>query len=146
MKRFHTIKIIADMKKHILGIIVITLLILVGTNDSFAQQTSKETLTPEQQRELRKQSRHKSYISVWQKRLELTDEQVAAIKPAYEKYATAVRAIKIDTELTHNEKKAASISLREEYDAEFRTHLTTEQKEKLDGFSNRKNGTHNSKK
>lgn len=134
------------MKKHILGIVVITLLMFVGTNDSFAQNTTKETLTPAQQKENHRQSRHKSYLNVWQQRLDLTDEQVAAVKPAYDKYVTAVQAIKTDAQLTHNEKKTASVTLRQDYDLEFRKHLTEEQKEKLDQYGNRRNATPKSKK
>lgn len=134
------------MKKHILGIITITVLMFVGTNDSFAQNTGSEKPTPEQQREIRKQSRHKSYLSVWQQRLELTDEQVAAVQPAYDKYVADVQAIKTDTSLTHDEKKEASIALREAYEIEFKKHLTAVQKEKLDQHNSRRKATHQSKK
>ena len=134
------------MKKHILGIVTIALLMFIGTNDSFAQNTEKEALTYEQQKEIHKQSRHKSYLDVWQKRLELTDEQVAAVKPGYDKYVAAVQALKADDALTDEEKKATSATLRQAYDIEFRKHLTEVQKEKLDQYGNRRNTIQKPKK
>ena len=134
------------MTKHILGIVAIALLMFIGTNDSFAQNIKKETLTPAQQKEAHKQSRHKSYLDVWQQRLDLTNDQVAAIKPIFDKYVADGKVLKTNTELTHDEKKAASIALRQAYDVEFKKHLTEEQKEKLDQYSTRRGAASNSKK
>ncbi|MGK0389213.1 MAG: hypothetical protein ACI94Y_001953 [Maribacter sp.] len=127
------------MKKHILGILTITLLMFVGTNDSFAQNTEKETLTYEQQKEIHKQSRYKSHLEVWQKRLELTGEQVAAIQPGYNEYIAAAQALKSNTALTDEEKKADSATLRKAYDIELRKLLTEVQKEKLDQHESTRN-------
>jgi hypothetical protein len=134
------------MKKHILGIMTIAVLMFVGINDSSAQNTDKEKLTPQQQKEIHKQSRHKGHLEVWQKRLELTDEQVAVIKPGYDEYISSAKALKSDNTLTNEEKKAASASLREVYDIELRNHLTEAQKEKLDQYGSRINASRSNKK
>lgn len=134
------------MKKHILGIVTIALLMFVGTNNSFAQNTAKEQLTPQQQKEVYKQSRHKGHLEVWQKRLDLTDQQVADIRPEYNEYIAAAQAIKADSTLTDAEKKTASATLREKYDIKLRTHLTEVQKGKLDQYGRKQKPNQVSKK
>jgi purine nucleoside phosphorylase len=78
--------------------------------------------------------------------LELTDEQVAVIKPGYDEYISSAKALKSDNTLTNEEKKAASASLREVYDIELRNHLTEAQKEKLDQYGSRINASRSNKK
>lgn len=130
------------MKSRVLGLAIVLILLVIGTNDAFAQhkeiQIKSEKTTLQEKRLHKQQARHKSQLEVWQKRLELTDEQVAAIEPYFSEYRTEVYKIKGNTNLSYEERKTAAKKLRKEYDSKFVSHLTASQKAEYDRIRNTK--------
>lgn len=123
------------MKTRIFGIVVIVLLLLVGTNETFAQteiQKKSETPSRELQQEKVIKSKTQSQLLVWQKRLGLSDEQVSELEVVMEEYVGSIQSLKADKNLSNDEKKAQAATIRKEYDVKFREYLTEAQKEKLD--------------
>lgn len=130
------------MKNQVLGLVMIVLLLIVGTNDSFAQ--SKEIQTKGKQEIVAqnkmdaKKSRHERQMTIWQKRLDLTNEQVATLESYLSEYMASVKEVKEDMNLSADEKKRMTKNLRKAYDAKFRDHLTEEQKAKFDSIRGNK--------
>lgn len=62
--------------------------------------------------------------------LSLNDEQTETIKGIHKKYADRFTTIRIDSTLSHEDKRSAGKSLKEEKEAEIRSVLTPEQNEK----------------
>lgn len=134
----YSIKNIINMKNQVLGLVMIVLFLIIGTNDSFAQdreiQTKGDKATLEQQRLDKKKARHENQMLIWQKRLELTDAQVTTLETYLSEYIVSVQEVKENTSLSQEDRKIATKELRKGYDAKFRAHLTEAQQAKFDSI------------
>lgn len=129
------------MKNQIFGIVVIVLLLVVSSNETFAQteiQKKSERPTLEQQQEKVIKSRTQNQLLVWQKRLGLTDEQVSELEVVMGEYVSAIQTLKANDDLSNDEKKAQAATIKKEYDVTFREYLTEAQKEKFDDLKGKR--------
>lgn len=126
------------MKNPIFGMVIIVLLLLISTNDSFAQKTevrtNKENTTVEQKQVDARKTRLLRQVTVWQQRLDLTEEQVSLIETELDQYSTAIRELKTDENLSNEEKKAAAATLGKSYEAKFKSLLDEKQLEKYNNY------------
>ncbi len=126
------------MKNPIIGIVAIVLLLIVGTNDTFAQKTEiqprGQKMTTEQRRAATLESRTQRQLDLWGKRLSLTEQQVDEIRPVLAEYITAMSDIKKNEALDDAGKKAQSAELGKAYDIKFRSFLTEEQLKVYDNY------------
>lgn len=118
------------MKHQIFGLVVIVLLLVIGTNNSFAQNTEiqpRDQKASLGQKKIDKKSRHVRQLDVWKERLTLTGEQMTVLEADLDKYVAEVQKLKENMDLPANEKKMAAMELRKAYEVKFKSHLTEEQ-------------------